>query len=425
MDLRAPSQGAARDRWAALREAADAFAAPGLGVDTSIQRVAQTVADLLGGACVVRVLDAEGTQLVPVAVVHRDATRLAEFQRAFVAGPVPADAGVHARVMRERRPVVIEFGESGPGPTKPEQTAGSPKTAPERFLVAPMRTPHGVVGTLAFTRQDDAQAVSDEDRDLLQEIADRAALTIQHARLLEEERKARARAELSSWALREKVAELQASETRFRAAIDAASFGVLLLSPSWTILETNRFFRDWIGFSGAELASSPLAALVHAADDQLLREQARALAASRERVEVPLRLVNKRRDIAWVTLSAAPARDAAGWPGMIVAHVIPHTAVPAAPEVAIHAGAEELTAIGRALSNPVNLTLLARMTEAPAHARALAHDLGRSEGDIQRKLRALEKAGLIAGAWRHRHGATIREYQLTSRTLALSLDGVS
>lgn len=416
-----PASHAAEDRWTALRRASAAFAAPGLGVDVAIRCVAESVAELLGDACVVRVLDAEGAQLVPVALVHRDPARLPVFERIFVAGPVPAREGIHARVISGRRPVIVEVADPAFASTQPAQAEILREAGVARFILAPMRTPQEVVGTVGFSREDAAWIFTTEDGDLLQEIADRAALTIRNARLIEEERKARTRAELSAWALREKVAELEAAEMRFHAAVDAASSGMLILSPEWTILEANRAFREHVGFRGPELQGSPLTALVHPADEPNLREQARSLAASGERVEMQLRLVGRSREAQWVTLSAALARDAAGSPGVVIAHVIPHASVPAAPESRARAGEAELTAIGRALSNPVNVTLLARLADGPAHPRALAHALERSEGDIQRKLRALEKAGLVAGAWRHREGATVREYHLTGRTVELSL----
>lgn len=406
---------------AALRRASDAFAQPGLPVETAIQRVAQTIAELLGDACVVRVLDAEGSELVPVALVHGDPAQLARFQKVLVAGPVSAREGAHARVLLGSRPVIIEVADLAFHRTQPEQARILEEIGVARFIVAPMRTSRGAIGTVGFSREDPAWTFSAEDADVLQEIADRAALSIENARLLDGERKARSKAELASWALREKVAELEASESRFRAAFDAATFGMLVLSTGWVILQANRPFREHMGYSGDELLGSPFMALVHAADEQALREMAWRIGGDEERFEATLRLVKRGGEPTHVTLMAGLARDAADRPDVIVAHVTPHDAITAAPEAALHAGGEELTAIGAVLRNPVNVALLSRLTAAPTHARALARKLGRSEGDVQRKLRALEKAGLIAGAWRHREGATVKEYQVTGRTLQMSL----
>lgn len=405
----------------ALWRASQAFAQPGLAVETAIQRVALTIAELLGDACVVRVLDTEGSDLVPVALVHRDPAQLPHFQKVFVAGPVSAREGAHARVLLGSRPVIIDVHDPTFHRTQPEQARILQEIGVARFIVAPMRTSRGAVGTVGFSRQDPGWAFSEEDVDVLQEIADRAALSIENARLLEGERKARSKAELASWALREKVAELEASEARFRAAFDAANFGMLVLTTEWVILQANRPFREHMGFSGDELAGSPFMALVHAADEGSLRAMARGIGDGGERLDATLRLVKRDGEPTQVTLRAGLARDAAQRPDVIVAHVTPHDAIPAGSEATLHAGEQELAAIGRVLRNPVNVAILTRLTAAPTHARALARVLARSEGDIQRKLRALEKAGLIAGAWRHRGGATVKEYQVTGRTLHMSL----
>lgn len=69
------------------------------------------------------------------------------------------------------------------------------------------------------------------------------------------------------------------------------------------------------------------------------------------------------------------------------------------------------------VSNGSNRAILAALAEAPSYARALARRVGLTEGEVQRRLRRMEIAGLVRGGWRHA-GKTIKEYRL----LAAGLD---
>ncbi len=75
----------------------------------------------------------------------------------------------------------------------------------------------------------------------------------------------------------------------------------------------------------------------------------------------------------------------------------------------------------RAVSNPVNLELLAHLTTGPSYPRELARLLGRSESDIARRLKKLEKLGLIESAWARVMGKTIRLYRSRVRDIRVDL----
>ena len=70
----------------------------------------------------------------------------------------------------------------------------------------------------------------------------------------------------------------------------------------------------------------------------------------------------------------------------------------------------------RALSNPTERALLALLQEGPSHPRALAARLGMSEGQVQKRLRALADADLVAASWRH-DGKTVHEYALRATSI--------
>ena len=70
------------------------------------------------------------------------------------------------------------------------------------------------------------------------------------------------------------------------------------------------------------------------------------------------------------------------------------------------------------LANETTRALVAQLARAPSYPRALAATLHLSEGDVQRRLHRLARAGIVVGEWRHRE-KTIKEYALCASSLAL------
>ena len=67
--------------------------------------------------------------------------------------------------------------------------------APKSFVIVPIKRNDQVLGTLGASRQDSAEAYSDDDQRLLEELCDRAAIALTNSRVLEAERIARQEAE--------------------------------------------------------------------------------------------------------------------------------------------------------------------------------------------------------------------------------------
>ena len=382
---------------------------PADNVAERLRLLAGRISNVVGGACGIRLIDAEGTMLTTVAWAL--GRQVGPDPKAFFDAPRSARAGHYAEVLASPEGLLSTLPD-----TRSRKHAAD---APLSLLLVALRTDGVTLGTLDLvwaSKGRDAEAV---DRALVREIAARLALLIENARLRDAELRARGHAELASWALREKTEELEAAEGRFRAALDAEGSGMALLSAKWIILRVNEAFRRLCGYTDAELVGSPITAVIHPADEPLLRTQAAKLQQGAAE-ETILRISRKHDASCWVTLRAsrAPAADARD--DLIILHVAGLAQQAVAVGRAPRSGEPDLSNLGRVLANPVNIQLLARLVEAPMHARALAASMHRSEGDIQKKLHALERAGLVASAWRHRDGKTIKEYEATSRTLELS-----
>ena len=130
-------------RVRALAEASRAFAAAGLDFETALDAIARHLATGVGDGCVVCLLADDGASLVPVAVAHREEARRASLQQA-------------ART----------FGVAVPSDSR---------------LVVPLRMQGKTLGLLGMVR-DGEGAFSDDERALVQDLADRAAMSIESAR---------------------------------------------------------------------------------------------------------------------------------------------------------------------------------------------------------------------------------------------------
>ena len=176
-----------RGRAQALAEASRAFAEARLDVEAVLSAVAHRIAEILEGGCVVRELSEDRRWLTAVAFHHTDPAVLA-FWQDMLATPQPADEGINGRVVQTGVPHLLAH------PTRDEVRATIlPEHWPflERFmihslLIVPLRVRGSSVGTLAAQRTTPNRPFTEEDKLFLQDLADRAALAIDHARLYAE-----------------------------------------------------------------------------------------------------------------------------------------------------------------------------------------------------------------------------------------------
>jgi len=73
------------------------------------------------------------------------------------------------------------------------------------------------------------------------------------------------------------------------------------------------------------------------------------------------------------------------------------------------------------VSSPAYLELLVQLAAAPSYPRELARLLGRSESEVSRRLRVLERHGLVEAVWARVSGRTVRLYRARIRRVSLDL----
>lgn len=183
-------QAAARLR--ALAEASHAFAEASLDLQAVLDAVARSAGELIGDQCILRLLSDDGMRLPVVAVFHPDAERRAHLADFLGREVQRVDEGLVGSVVTTGKPVFL--------PTISQDELRSSITAGhlvdiERvplhsIIIVLVRVRERPIGTLGLGRERPGEPYTDEDLLLLQELADRAGLAIENARLYREARDA-------------------------------------------------------------------------------------------------------------------------------------------------------------------------------------------------------------------------------------------
>ena len=176
-------------RSQALSEMAARLAESITDIKGLLESVVELVASFLGDTVAVRLLDEDGSTMT-VAAVHDADERISDSVRAALEA-MPADiTGLipHSVVLSEQmQPIQLLDGRLA------EVLVQLPPATRQRLaevgvfavLICPLRVSGRVIGTLGLWRHRGSEAHSERDRGFAQELADRAALAIENARLVQ------------------------------------------------------------------------------------------------------------------------------------------------------------------------------------------------------------------------------------------------
>ena len=82
-------------------------------------------------------------------------------------------------------------------------------------------------------------------------------------------------------------------------------------------------------------------------------------------------------------------------------------------------GAESLAGL---LSRRANIEILLVLSVRDSYPREISLITGRDETDVSRRLRRLERAGLVEGYWRRLAGRNVRVYRLRARAVSFRFE---
>lgn len=174
-------------RASALAEASRAFAEASLDYQAVLETVSRTVAEVLEGGCITRLLDEDNQRLDAVAVYHRDPAALDALQEL---------RRLHFDPREGLSGQVLATGEALSMPVVDQDHllrvgAAGFRDFITRFpmhslLIVPLRVRGRAIGTLTVWRDEPGRPYTDADQTFLQNLADRAALNVDNAQLYRE-----------------------------------------------------------------------------------------------------------------------------------------------------------------------------------------------------------------------------------------------
>jgi PAS domain S-box-containing protein len=195
-------------RMAMLAVVSQALAKVGLDVQAVLETIVRQIAEVMGDGCVISLLSSDEQWLQQVAFHHPDPKARALIESAPLNLSLPANEWI-AHLLRTGQGMlmpIVDQEQLGQG-IQPEHLPLFEQFSPHSMLLVPLRVESRVIGTLTLGRDDPGHPYTPDDQALLQELADRAALTIQNAQLFEAEAQRRQEAET----LREATAALTAA----------------------------------------------------------------------------------------------------------------------------------------------------------------------------------------------------------------------
>ena len=171
---------AAQHRLALLTLISQDIAAAAADLQTVLDTVARRTAEALGDGCMLRLLSFDSQRLETAALYFTDPASLA-YVRQSIDSQLRFDEGVDRLVMQSGQPLLLPTLEELPAPIEPAERQYLQRLGVHSLLVVPVRTRNRLLGTLRVSRSTHAGPFTAEDQLLLQTLADRVGLAIDHA----------------------------------------------------------------------------------------------------------------------------------------------------------------------------------------------------------------------------------------------------
>lgn len=179
-----PALGGESERLAAVVTATREFLEDVTDYDALLQTITQRVAEGTGDACTIRLLSDDGEWLNAVGAYHRDPELRAAIQVVVGDSAQLKDIGVWGRVIDERRTLRIPVRPDAlPADSSPQQIEFARQWPIRDILLVPLVARGRAIGGIALVRYRDPMPFTDAEQSFLQDLASRAALAIDNARL--------------------------------------------------------------------------------------------------------------------------------------------------------------------------------------------------------------------------------------------------
>jgi K+-sensing histidine kinase KdpD len=182
---------AAAARLQVLAEASDAFGAAHRDLPALFDAICQQGVRHLGDACVLSLRAAEGELLEHAAVRHVDPTSQERLRQLLASSSLRLGQGLTGRVAQTGQPLLVPAVslEKLRAEILPEYAAMLERLPVSSYLVVPLRVQERIIGTVATMRSTPGHPYTQEDLRLLEELANKAALSIENARFFQQQQR--------------------------------------------------------------------------------------------------------------------------------------------------------------------------------------------------------------------------------------------
>ncbi len=187
-----------RVRLYTLAELSNAFAVVATDYRSLVDKIARTTADYIGDGCLVTLIAEDGEHMLSVASAHRVPALELDYKAYLVGLPISktTSPSMSAQVLRSGVPKLVPVVAPADLVAQSEDVL-RPLVARldvHSFTVVPIRARGAIIGTLSLYRSGPGRSYTEDDVTLAQDLADRAGLAIENARLYDNlERRVRQR----------------------------------------------------------------------------------------------------------------------------------------------------------------------------------------------------------------------------------------
>jgi PAS domain S-box-containing protein len=242
-----------------LAQASQTFAAANLDLQTILDTVTRLASELAGDVCVLNLMAEDQRSLNHVSCYHPDPEVRAFVEDLLERYPRHINEGIGGQVMQTGEPLLMPVSSQQElsAVIKPEYRLYLERFQIRSTLLVPLKVQGQPIGVLSFTRHAPADPHTQDDLNLFQDLADRAAMAIANARLYQQAEQARQRAERTAdrtirlqavtAALSESLTPVQVVEViahQTIAVVNAASVLVALVTPQKDELEIIHHFGN-------------------------------------------------------------------------------------------------------------------------------------------------------------------------------------
>ena len=227
------------ERLRILAEASRAFAEAVPDYETLLQVVAERISEATGDACTVRLLSDDGRWLRPVAGHHPDPELKAAIWAVMEGSARWSDSGLWQTVVKERRTVRASVSprEALPGASE-AQAEFMRRHQMCAIMGAPLVARGRIAGGISLVRYGHQAPYTEDDETFLRDLALRAALAIDNARLYD--------------MAEEELAERRESEEKYRGIFENAREAICQITRDGRILTANPAMARIFGYETPE-----------------------------------------------------------------------------------------------------------------------------------------------------------------------------